>query len=84
MGNVVELKGLTMQQAVEMLAYEYPEGAGYMQRVPTMTNGPRWEWHKGRLMLREGVGAGLRPPRKLILSGAITSRDWMIRAVVSS
>jgi hypothetical protein len=69
---------LTKQEAVEMLAYVYPERKAYMRREPCITNGARWVWFRGKLWLQGGIGAQLVPPRPCMYPEALVSRDWVV------
>lgn len=77
---MINIRQMTQQQAVELMAYHFKENKAYMQRLPCMNNGPRWKWYKGRLWLQGGIGEKLVPPRPCMYPEAKTSKDWAVFA----
>ncbi|QOX80899.1 hypothetical protein FY034_18025 (plasmid) [Trichlorobacter lovleyi] len=70
--------GLTWQQAVEALAYDHPEGKAFIQRQPSMSNGPRWKWMGGKLVLFKDMVDGPHPLLPCLSQEAYTSQDWAL------
>ena len=74
------LRGLSMQDAVVLLTYEYPEGEAYIQRFPHMSDGPRWKWVDGELVLFRDMEDGPHPLLPCRSQDAYTSKDWVLYA----